>query len=159
MAVTISNPRDLAVELLGQILYVERRLHDAVLPALVEAVTDDRLLFALRTHQQQTRVHVERAEHAFRVLGVAPTSNRTQAFEGAVSQHELLAPSVRDERLANLVHALAALETEHWEMAAYRTLFPVAGDEISQLLRPSYEEERDAAKLIVAAIDRLADAG
>jgi ferritin-like metal-binding protein YciE len=157
MPTTIGNPRDFVVELLGQILYVERRLHDAVLPSLAEAVTDEELLEVIRMHQEETRAHVERAEQAFRTLGVASTSNRTQAFEGAVSQHELLSSSFRNDRLANLFHALAALQTEHWEMAAYRALLALAGDEVGDLLRPSYDEEGEAAKLLVRAIDRLSD--
>jgi ferritin-like metal-binding protein YciE len=50
----------------------------------------------------------------------------------------------------------AALQTEHWEMAAYRTLLPLVDDEVAELLRPSFEEEGDAARQLVQAIDRLA---
>ncbi|HEY0417404.1 MAG TPA: DUF892 family protein [Gaiellaceae bacterium] len=156
MPTSIANPRDLAVEMLGQILYVERRLHDAVLPSLADAITDEELLGAIRAHQLSTREHVERAERAFRVLGVAPTSNRTQAFDGAVSQHELLTPSFRNERLANLFHAQAALHTEHWEMAAYRTLLPLVPADASELLEPSFGDEGDAARRLVSIVDRLA---
>ena len=159
MPPTISNPRDLVVELLGQILYVERRLHDAVLPTLASAVTDGELLGALRAHQEETRRHVERAEEAFRLIGVPPTSNLSQAFEGAIAEHERVAPAVQDDALANLFHARAALHSEHWELAAYRALIPLVGKDVAGLLERSLDEEQATAKLLEQAIDRLADAG
>jgi hypothetical protein len=41
-------------------------------------------------------------------------------------------------------------------MAAYRTVLPLAEDGVAELLRPSFEEEGDAARKPVEAIDRLA---
>jgi ferritin-like metal-binding protein YciE len=157
-AVKISSPRDLAVQLLGELLYVERRLHDALLPALVAAVGDEELKEALRAHQQETRAHVERAEQAFGLLGVKPTSNLFQPLEAAASQHEEGAESVVNATLADLFHAQAALHVEHLELASYRTLLPLVPKEVGDLLEPSYDEEGNAAKLLVKTIDRLAKA-
>ena len=158
-ATKISSPRDLVVQLLGELLYVERRLHDAVLPSLVTALADEELAQQLRSHRDETRGHVERAEDAFRMLGVSPTSNRFEPLEAAVHQHDELAGAIVDTRLADLFHAQAALHTEHMEMACYRTLLPALPRDVANILRASYEEEGDAAKSIVKAIDRLADAG
>jgi len=156
-AVKISNPRDLAVQLLGELLYVERRLHDAVLPGLVAAVRDHELKEALRAHQQETRAHVERVEQAFGVLGVKETSNLFQPLEAAAKQHEEGASSVVDETLADLFHAQSALHTEHLELASYRTLMPLLPKDAADLLQASYDEEGNAAKLLVKTIDRLAE--
>lgn len=158
-ATKISNPRDLAVQLLGELLYIERRLHDAVLPSLIEAVEDAELEHALREHLDATRAHVDRVGDAFRMLGVSPTSNRFEPLEAAVRQHGELAGSILDARLADLFHAQAALHSEHMEMACYRTLLPLLPRDIAKVLRPSYDEEGEAAKLVVKTIDRLADAG
>ncbi len=157
-AVKISKPRDLAVQLLGELLYVERRLHDALLPALVAAVADEELKEALRAHQHETRAHVERAEQAFALLGVKPTSNLSQPLEAAASQHEEGTGAIVNETLADLFHAQAALHVEHLELAAYRTLLPLVPKEAAELLEPSYDEEGNAAKLLVKTIDRLAKA-
>ena len=153
---TISNPRDLLVQLLGELLYVERRLADAVLRDLEQAVQDDDLTAMLAQHREQTREHAVRIETAFRRLSVAPTSNLSRSFESAVAQHDQFAQAIEAPRLADLFHAQAALQTEHWEMAAYRTLLPLVDDEVAELLRPSFEEEGDAARQLVQAIDRLA---
>lgn len=156
---TISNPRDLVVQRLGELLYVERRLAADVIGALAAAVRDEELRAALEQHREETRQHVERVETAFRRLEVAATANRSAPFESAVSQHDELAGSIVEPRLADLFHAHAALQVEHWEMAAYRSLLPLAPREVVEVLRPALDEEGQAAKALVAAIDRLAAAG
>jgi ferritin-like metal-binding protein YciE len=155
-SITVSNPRDLVVLLLGELLFVERRLHDAILPSIVDQVGDEELREALRAHQHETREHVERIEEAFRRIGVASTSNLSRTIEAAAEQHSALASSMVEPRLADLFHAQAALHGEHWEMAAYRTLLPLVGDDVAGLLKQSYDEEGSAAKQLVRAIDRLA---
>jgi ferritin-like metal-binding protein YciE len=154
--VTISNPRDLAAQLLGELLYIERRLHDALLPNLVAAAGDGELKEALRAHQGETRTHVERVEQAFPLLGLKPSSNLFQPLDAAASRHEEGASSIVNDALADLFHAEAALHTEHMELAVYRTLLPLLPKEAAELLQPSYDEEGNTAKLLVATIDRLA---
>jgi ferritin-like metal-binding protein YciE len=154
-SITVSNPRDLVALLLGELLFVERRLHDAILPAIVDQVADEELRELLHAHQQETRAHVERVEEAFRRVGIGATSNLSRTIEAAAEQHSALASSIVDPRLADLFHAQAALHGEQWELAAYRTLLPLVGDEASELLKQSYAEEGNAAKLLVKAIDRL----
>lgn len=151
----VSNPRDLLVLLLGEILFVERRLAGGVLQQLIDAVQDEELRDALRAHLEETRQHVDRVEIAFRKIEVAPTANLTQVFESAVAEHDAVAKSIVDQGLADVFHAQAALHTEHWELGAYRTVFALAPREVRDVLRPSYDEEGAAAKLLVAAIDRL----
>jgi ferritin-like metal-binding protein YciE len=155
-SITVSNPRDLVAQLLGELLFVERRLHDAILPAIVEQVADEELRDTLRTHQQETRTHVERVEEAFRRIGIGATSNLSRTIEAAAEQHASLSSSIVEPRLADLFHAQAALHGEHWEMSAYRTLLPLVPDDVADLLKQSYAEEGSAAKLLVRSIDRLA---
>lgn len=154
----ISNPRDLAAQLLGELLFVERRLADRVLAELTGAVRDDELRALLKRHRDETREHAERIETAFRRLELAPTSNLSRSFESAVAQHDALASTIVEPGLADLFHAQAALHTEHWEMAAYRTVLRLLPGEAAELLEPSFREEGEAAKGIVQAIDRLAAA-
>ncbi len=142
---SISNERDFVVQLLGELLYVERRLADEVLQSLVDAVDDDGLRRLLETHRAETREHVERIETVFRRLGVAPTSNRCAQAEAAVDEHRALARSIVEPRLADLHHARVALQLEYWELAAYRMLLPLLSPEAADLLRPSYDEDRKAA--------------
>jgi ferritin-like metal-binding protein YciE len=157
-ATTISNKRDLVVQLLGELLFVERRLADSVLPELGRSVHDDGLKAALEQHHEETKAHVDRVETAFRRLEVAPTSNLSRPFESAVAEHDEIAPSIVDPRLADLYHAHVALHTEHWEVAAYRTLLPLVPDALRDLLRQSLEDESRTEAALLQAIDGLARA-
>jgi len=153
MAGKVSNPRDLLVLLLGELLHVERRLAGEVIRKLAEAVHDDELREVLQHHLEETKQHVERIETAFRRLEVAPTANLSRPFESAVAQHEELAPNIVEPGLADRFHAQAALHTEHWEIAAYETVLRLAPKEVRALLEPSLDEERNAAKKLLGCLE------
>lgn len=150
---TISNPRDLTVQLLGELLYVERRLADSVLDLLIADVGDPELVALLRAHREETVVHAERVESAFRAIDVTPTANRSAPFEAAVTQHDELAPSIVDRELADRFHAQAALHTEHWEIAAYETLLRVAPRDVADRIGASLADELDAAAKLRARLE------
>jgi ferritin-like metal-binding protein YciE len=154
----VSNPRDLLVQLLGELLHVERRLAFEVLRSLVDAVRDEELAAALRAHLDETREHVERIETAFRRLEVAPSSHLSRPFESAVAQHDELAPTIVEARLADVFHAQAGLHTEHWEIAAYTTVLELAVhfDADLGLLEDSLNDEVRARETLRSAIARLA---
>jgi ferritin-like metal-binding protein YciE len=102
MPATVSNPRDLIVELLGRLLYVERRLADAVLRELADAVHDDELRASLEVHRDETKTHAERIEAAFHRLEIAAytavlTLADATGYGEAVAE---LAASLRDEEAA-----------------------------------------------------------
>jgi ferritin-like metal-binding protein YciE len=149
----VSNPRDLVVLLLGELLHVERRLAGGVIRELAEAVRDEELRRDLLHHLEETKQHVERIETAFRRLEVAPTANLSRPFESAVAQHDELAPSIVEPALADRFHAQAALHTEHWETAAYETLLRLAPREVGELLKPSLEDEQRAARTLLGRLE------
>jgi ferritin-like metal-binding protein YciE len=158
-ATKISNPRDLVVQLLGELYFVERRLADSVLDDLAGAVGDEELKELLQRHRDQTKEHVVRIETAFRRLGVAATSNLSRQFESAVAEHDENTQAFVEPRLADLYHAQAALHTEHWEVAAYRGLIPLVAGDVRELLEPSLAEEGEAESALLQVMDRLAGAG
>ena len=154
MAGKVSNPRDLLVLLLGELLHVERRLAGEVIRKLAEAVKeDDALRELLQRHLEETKEHVERIETAFRRLEVAPTANLSRPFESAVAQHDELARNIVEPTLADRFHAQAALHTEHWEIAAYETVLRLSPDDVREVLSPSLDEERHAAELLLGHLE------
>lgn len=157
MAGKVSNPRDLLVLLLGELLHVERRLSGGVIRDLADAVHDDELRTVLREHLEETRQHVERIESAFRRIEVAPTANLSRPFESAVAQHGELAANIVAPGLADDFHAQAALQTEHWEIAAYETLLRLAPAAVTELLEPSLDDERRAASRLLEQLERKND--
>jgi ferritin-like metal-binding protein YciE len=160
--VTISNPRDLLVQLLGELLFVERRLAGGVLRDLIDAVTDQELADGLRAHLEQTKAHVERCETAFRALEVAPTANQSNAFESAVKEHDELSSSFVSTALADVFHAQAALQTEHMEIALYSAVLGFGdaagfGDALAPL-RESLADENEAREILERELRRLGNA-
>ncbi len=149
-------PRTLVVQLLGELLYVERRLADDVLGTLARSVSDAELKAALEQHREETAVHRERLESAFAQLEIAATSNRVPQFEQLVDHHDELAGGVSAGPPQDVVHAQAALETEHWEIARYQALLAVVPAAIAKQLRPSLASEKRAADTLCKAIERLA---
>ena len=150
----VSNPRDLVVLLLGELLHVERRLAGGVIRELADAVRDEELRSDLLHHLEETKQHVERIETAFRRLEVAPTANLSRPFESAVAQHDELTQSIVEPDLADRFHAQTALHTEHWETAAYETLLRLAPSEVGELLKPSLEDEQRAARTLLGRLER-----
>jgi ferritin-like metal-binding protein YciE len=153
--VKISNPRDLLLALLADLLFVERRLAGEVLLHVARSVRDEELATLLRAHREETAGHVARLEAAFRRAEASPSANLSRAFEGAVAQHEELAASILEPRLADLFHAAAALRVEHLEQAGYRALLELAPREVAELVAPSLEEEERAAEELVRTLARL----
>jgi ferritin-like metal-binding protein YciE len=153
MAGKVSNPRDLLVLLLGELLFVERRLAGGVIRELADAVRDESLRDALRRHLAETEQHVERIETAFLRLEVAPTANLSRTFESAVAQHDALAGDIVEPMLADRFHAQAALHTEHWEIAAYETVLRLAPNDVRELLEPSLDDERGAARTLLEHLE------
>ena len=69
---TLTTPRDLFLHELGDILYVEQKLADEVIPKLISEVQADELRKDLEKHLDQTRGHVTNVEQVFDVFGEAP---------------------------------------------------------------------------------------
>jgi ferritin-like metal-binding protein YciE len=145
MAGKVSNPHDLIVLLLGELLHVERRLAGGVIRDLAETVRDEELRAVLDRHLEETVQHVERLESVFRRLEVAPTANLSRPFESAVAQHGELAPNIVDAPLADVFHLQAALHIEHWEIAAYEMVLQLVPADVTELLEPNLDDERRAA--------------
>ena len=156
----IHQPRDLFLQLVGEALYVERRLAGEVLPKLLQDVHDEDLRNVLSEHLEETRGHVENAERAFRHVRAEPTALRSAAFEGAVGDHERTAGEVSEPTLADYFHAAAAAQTEHWEIAVYSAAIELGGqlgwDDAVKPLEASRKEERHALKKLEKILGRLA---
>ena len=86
----ISNPKDLFLHELGDILYVERKLAEKVLPKLIDEVTDEEFRSGLENHLAQTRKHVLNVEKVFEIFGEEPHAEPCVGFEGLKKEHDQL---------------------------------------------------------------------
>lgn len=155
----ITTQRKLFTHELGDILYVERKLANEVLPKLIDEVEDAELRRGLKKHHTETKRHVENVEKAFKKLGEAPEVEPCLGFEGLKREHDKLT-SEASPTLTNAVDAGAAARTEHYEIAAYQGLLAMArglGErEIVPLLDANLKDERAALREVEKVSRRLA---
>ncbi|MGH3092443.1 MAG: ferritin-like domain-containing protein [Gaiellaceae bacterium] len=154
----IETPRELFLHELGDILYVERKLSDEVLPKLIGEVQDDELRKGLESHLEETRQHVMNVEQVFDTLGEEPQAEKCIGFEGLKKEHEQLVEEAGPD-LVDLVDTGAAARTEHYEIAAYEGLIPMARAleerEAVGLLEENLKQEKEALREVESVAKRL----
>jgi ferritin-like metal-binding protein YciE len=154
----IATPRELFLHELGDILYVERKLSDEVLPKLLGEVQDDEFRKGLESHLEQTRQHVTNLEQVFDSLGEEPQAEKCIGFEGLKKEHDQLLEEAGPD-LVDLVDTGAAARTEHYEIAAYEGLIPMARalDEREGLglLEENLKQEKEALREVESVAKRL----
>ena len=145
----LTEPRDLFLHELGDILYVERKLADEVLPKLIGEVQDTDFKRGLERHLKETKQHVTNVERVFEQLGEPAEAEECIGFEGLKKEHDELLKESSPE-LVDLVDAGAAARTEHYEIAAYEGLITMAtalGErDIRPLLEKNLKEEKEALR-------------
>lgn len=115
----ISNPKDLEVAQLAEILWVERRLAFDVLPKVIGEVTDEELRGLFDEHLAETKQHVERVEERFSELGMEPSSAFSPGLSALVEHHDTVAGKIVEPHLEDRWHALSGIAVEHFELALY----------------------------------------
>jgi ferritin-like metal-binding protein YciE len=156
----ISSPKELFLHELGDILYVERKLAEEVLPKLIDEVADGEFKSALESHLEQTRQHVTNVEEVFEILGEEPHAEECIGFEGLKKEHdELLEKS--SSSLVDHIDLGAAARTENYEIAAYEGLRRMAKafgeDEAVALLDANLKEEKEALREVEKVATRLSN--
>ena len=157
---TIAQPRDLFVNELKALLYVEQKLADQVLPELASEIRNTDFKESIREHTEETRRHVANVERIFELLGEEPKPDKSHAVDGLVAQHDKVAKNIESTKLRDVFDAGAAAKTEHLEIAAYESLITTAESlgetEIVSLLEENLDDEKDALKQAKKAGEQLA---
>ena len=156
----ISTPKELFLHELGDILYVERKLAEKVLPKLIDEVTDDEFKSGLENHLEETRQHVTNVEQVFEIFGEEPHAEPCVGFEGLKKEHdELLEKS--SSSLIDHIDLGAAARTENYEIAAYEGLRRMAKafgeDEAVTLLDTNLKQEKEALREVEKIATRLSN--
>jgi ferritin-like metal-binding protein YciE len=121
----LTTPRDLFLHELGDILDVERKLVDEVLPKLIGEVQDQKFRKGLQKHLEETKGHITNVEQVFDELGEQPKVEECIGFEGLKKEQEKLVGEASED-LVDLVNTGAAARTEHYEIASYSGLIEMA---------------------------------
>lgn len=148
----ISNLRDLFELELRYMYDCEQKLVKKGLPTMIENSSSPELRNALQQHLEETRVHVQRLERAFSVLGADPKTEGNDVFDEMADVvkdtiSDIESPALRD---AGLI--MDGNKVEHYEIAAYGSLVSFARQlglqDVAQLLQQTLDEEKAAdAKL------------
>lgn len=159
----MTEPRELFMHELGDILYAERVLVKA-LPKLEQEASDEELAESFREHQSETEQHVANLEKAFEELGEKAKAEKCPGIDGIKQEHDEFvkeqspSPEVLDAFLTG-----AGARAEHYEIAAYEGLITTAeamGEgKVAELLSENLAEEKEALQKMKKIGGRLAAAG
>ena len=156
----ITNPRELFLHELGDILYVERNLVEEALPKLIDEVQDTEFKTGLKEHLSQTRQHVSNVEQVFELFGETPHEEESIVFEGLKKEHEEMVKE-SSSSLIDLVDLGAAARTENYEIAAYEGLRRMAkalGEEKAvELLDENLSQEKEALRQVEKIATRVSN--
>ena len=163
MSTTMSEPRELFLHELGDVLYAERTLVK-ILPNLQEEASDEELALGFDEHLEETRQHVKNVEQAFEKLGEKPTAEKCPGIEGINQEHDdFVAKESPSQDVLDLFLTGAGARTEHYEVAAYEGLVTMAeamGEaEVVELLTDNLEQEMTALEKLKTIGKRLAQDG
>ena len=163
MTTKMSNPRDLFLHELGDVLYAEQTLVKA-LPKLQEEAADDELAQGFGEHLEETRQHVKNLEQAFEALGEPAKAEKCPGIEGIKKEHdEFVSNESPSQEVLDAFLTGAGARTEHYEIAAYEGLVTMAEamgeDEVAQLLNENLAQEKQALRKLQTIGKRLAKQG
>ena len=156
----MSDPRDLFLHELGDVLYAEKTLVKA-LPKLQEEASDDELAQGFGAHLEETRQHVKNLEQAFETLGEPAKAEKCPGIEGIKKEHDdFVANESPTSEVLDAFLTGAGARTEHYEIAAYEGLVTMATamgeDDVASLLNENLAQEKAALAKMQTIGRRLA---
>ena len=97
---------------------------------------------------EETREHVERLEEVFEAIGSSPETKEDYAVSGLIETHEEFVSQDPDQAALNRFNIAAGQKSEHYEIATYGNLIPLAQqlghDDVADTLEGILREEQDA---------------
>jgi ferritin-like metal-binding protein YciE len=158
----IEQPRELLLEQLKSLLYVEEQLSEKVIPELVEQSENSDLKQGLSLHSTQTHEHVVNVRKAFELLGEEPETKDDPALDGLRKQHEQVVKQLESPKLKDLANVDAVVKTEQLEIGAYTTLLELVramklGGDLEELLQSNLDDEKQALELAEQALSQLSE--
>jgi ferritin-like metal-binding protein YciE len=146
MAGTVTNPRELFMHELGDILYAERVI-EKMLAKLQSEVTDEEFAARIEQHIGETRQQIENLNQAFEELGAKPKAERCPGIEGIRDEHDQFVGEAAGPDVLQLFATGTAARVEHYEIAAYSGLAISAramGErKVLELLEANLKQEKE----------------
>ena len=137
---------DALVDELEDILDSETQITQA-LPKLAQKATHPELKAAFEEHLEQTKVHIQRLNQAFELLGKKPASKTCEATKGLLKEGEDVMSEDATPDVMDAFLIAAAQKVEHYEIASYGTVCTWAEitghEDVADLLGETLDEEEE----------------
>ena len=139
--------QDLFEHGLEDIYHAEHQLLDA-LDDLESNTEREEIARAFADHREEPEGQIERLEDVFELFGEPPEKEECDGVEGLIQEYEEFTAADPSQEVMDYHNMAAAEKTEHYEIAAYGNLIPLADqlglDEGADLLEENLREEQDA---------------
>ncbi len=143
----IDSLEDLFVEGLQEIYYTEQQLVEA-LEELESGAQEGQIQSAFSEHREETRQHVQRLEEVFEEIGRDAEAKEDPVVDAMVEQHEEFTNQDPSEKVLERFNIAAGQKSEHYEIACYGNLVPLAQqsghEDAADKLERNLREEQDA---------------
>ncbi len=134
------------------------------LPKMAKAASLQPLKQAIMDHLEETKIHVQRLEQVFEIIGQNPQAKKCDAMEGLSKEGEgVIETTDAGTAARNLGIIMASQKVEHYEMASYKGLVNLSNSlclaDAAELLNQTLlEEQQSDEKLAQIAQSNFASA-
>ncbi|WP_254521492.1 DUF892 family protein [Natrinema caseinilyticum] len=139
--------QDLFEHGLEDIYHAEHQLLDA-LEHLETNTEREEISRAFAEHREETQDQIDRLEEVFDEFGEPPEKEECEGVEGLLEEYEEFTSMEPAQDVMDYHNMAAAEKTEHYEIAAYGNLIPLADhlgmDDAADLLEENLREEQSA---------------
>jgi len=113
--------QDLFLDTLKDVYFAEQKIVET-LPKMEEAATSVQLKDAFTKHLSETKIHVERLEQVFEIIGEEPEAKTCDAILGITDEGAEIMEEYEGSPALDAGLLAAAQAVEHYEMSRYGTL-------------------------------------
>jgi ferritin-like metal-binding protein YciE len=149
----IKTMNDLFVHQLQDIYYAEQQLVKA-LPKMAEKATDEQLKQGFLTHLDETKIHVQRLDQVFQMIGTKAKAVDCPAIDGIIKEANETAGEVEDKNVLDAALINAAQAAEHYEIVRYGSLIAWARqlgrNDAAAVLQQTLDEEKMTDKKLTS---------
>ncbi|SER29527.1 DUF892 family protein [Natrinema salaciae] len=149
---SLDTIQDLFEHGLEDIYHAEHQLLDA-LEELERNTERDEISQAFSDHREETQGQIDWLEAVFDEFGEPPEKEECEGIEGLLEEYEEFASMEPSQAVMDYHNMAAAEKTEHYEIAAYGNLIPLADqlgmDKAADLLEENLREEQEALEELI----------
>jgi ferritin-like metal-binding protein YciE len=143
---------DFFVTMLSEIYWSEQNLLN-VLSSMADAATKEELQQAFLTHKEQTRIHVERLEQVFSMLGIPAEAVPCVGLQGLFDEGwQVIDETDEGSAQRDVALIIAAQKVEHYEIACYGSIITLARTlgqiDVADMLTSTLMEEKETDVLL-----------